>query len=145
MPATLAAARQLVVFSLRGEEYGLPIARVQEIIDYTRPRTVLARDPWIAGVIPLRGKVLPVYDLALRLGLGAGVAHVPEPKIVIVEAGGDLAGVVVDDVEQVLTLDAADLEAMPASGDGMDSVIRLGDRLIVLLDVDALFGSAEAA
>src|SRR2546425_7949084 len=78
--------RQLVVFSLGEEEYALPITHVQEIIRYSEPRAVAADDAWIRGVISLRGKIIPVCDLAARLGLP--VESGENAKIVIVEAGG---------------------------------------------------------
>jgi hypothetical protein len=63
-----AITRQLVVFSLGDEEYALPIADVHEIIRYTEPRSVASSVDWVRGVISLRGKIVPVYDLASRLG-----------------------------------------------------------------------------
>jgi len=62
-----AITRQLVVFSLGNEEYALPIADVHEIIRYTEPRSVASSVDWVRGVISLRGKIVPVYDLASRL------------------------------------------------------------------------------
>ena len=56
--------RQLVVFSLGEEEYALPITQVHEIIRYTEPRSVASDVDWVRGVISLRGKIVPVYDLA---------------------------------------------------------------------------------
>jgi purine-binding chemotaxis protein CheW len=78
-----AVAAQLVVFSLGDEEYALPITDVQEIIRYTEPRAVASEAPWIRGVISLRGKIIPVCDLAARLGLPADGE--PHANIVIVE------------------------------------------------------------
>ena len=93
---------QIVVFSLGEEEYALPITQVHEIIRFTEPRSVASSDPSVRGVISLRGKILPVYDLATRLGVEH--ADVSEAKIVIVETAEDMAGVVVDDVEEVITI-----------------------------------------
>ena len=95
-------AQQLVVFSLGDEEYALPITQVQEIIRYTEPRAVASEEPWIEGVISLRGKIIPVCDLAGRLGLAN--ERFDNAKIVIVETAGGTAGVTVDEVEEVLTL-----------------------------------------
>ncbi|MGO9957953.1 MAG: chemotaxis protein CheW [Solirubrobacteraceae bacterium] len=53
------SARQLVVFTLCGEQYALPIAHVQEIIRYTQPRPVASSDCWVRGVLNLRGKIVP--------------------------------------------------------------------------------------
>jgi purine-binding chemotaxis protein CheW len=78
--------RQLVIFSLAREEYALPITRVQEIIRYTQPRSVASSAPWIRGVINLRGKIVPVCDLAMRLGLAH--EHSESAKIAVVETEG---------------------------------------------------------
>ena len=65
-------ARQLVVFNLGDEHYALPIAQVHEIIRYAEPRSVVSRTDWVKGVISLRGQIIPVYDLAARLGVPSG-------------------------------------------------------------------------
>ncbi len=135
------ALHQLVVFSLRGEEYALPIAQVQEIIRYTEPRSVAAELPWMRGVISLRGKIIAVCDLACRLGLDGGDERGGGGRsIVVVETGGDTAGVIVDEVEEVLSVDEAQLDPAPAGGtDLVQAVVRVDDRLIVLLDADGIF------
>ena len=140
-------ARQLLVFSLGEEEYALPVTSVQEIIHYTHPRAVASEAHWIQGVISLRGKIIPVADLGARLGLvterndqaGAG-------KIVVVESGSVTAGVVVDDVDEVLTIEEDQLDAVPAAGsEAIDGIVKIDDRLIILLDLDSLFGGIDLA
>ena len=139
-----AITRQLVVFSLGDEEYALPIADVHEIIRYTEPRSVASSVSWVRGVISLRGKIVPVYDLASRLGC-AGGEDVAEQKIVIVEAAAQLAGVVVDDVAEVITVDSDRLERVPSADEAaIDAIVKLDDRLIVLLSPAGLFGLAAA-
>jgi purine-binding chemotaxis protein CheW len=97
---------------------------------------------WVRGVISLRGKIVPVYDLASRLGCTAG-DDVDERKIVIVEAATQLAGVVVDDVAEVITVDADQLERIPSADEAaIDAIVKLDDRLIVLLSPAGLFGVA---
>jgi purine-binding chemotaxis protein CheW len=133
-------SRQLVVFSLGEEEYALPITQVHEIIRYTEPRSVASSDPSVRGVISLRGKILPVYDLATRLGVEH--AEVTEAKIVIVETAEDMAGVVVDDVEEVITINGEQLDEAPtAGGRGIDGIAKIGDRLVVLLDPEGIVGA----
>jgi purine-binding chemotaxis protein CheW len=128
---------QLVVFSLGDEEYALPITHVQEIIRYIEPRGVASQTPWIKGVISLRGKIVPVYDLACRLGLQTSTEAY---KIVIVESGDDMAGVIVGDVEEVLTVTSADLDEVPAAGAAcIQAIVKVDDRLVVLLDPDGIF------
>jgi purine-binding chemotaxis protein CheW len=138
-------SRQLVVFSLGEEEYALPIAQVHEIIRFTEPRSVASTDPSVRGVISLRGKILPVYDLATRLGLPAA-ASVADAKIVIVETAEDMAGVVVDDVEEVITIDGEALDEAPtAGGRAIDGIAKIDDRLVVLLDPAGIVGGSVAA
>jgi len=136
-------AQQLVVFSLGDEEYALPITQVQEIIRYTEPRAVASEAAWIRGVISLRGKIVPVCDLGARLGLHAELAN--EAKIVIVETDGGTAGVIVDEVEEVLTVESEQLETVPAAGtDFIDAVAKVGDRLVILLDLGKVLSTQEA-
>ena len=134
---------QLVVFSLGEEEYALPITHVQEIIRYTEPRGVASQTPWVKGVISLRGKIVPVYDLALRLNLDVSSTA---SKIVMVESGDHMAGVIVGDVEEVLTLTNEDLDEVPAAGAAcIQAIAKVGDRLVVLLDPAGIFASEPGA
>lgn len=142
--ASPATAQQLVVFSLGDEEYALPITQVQEIIRYTEPRAVASDSPWIRGVISLRGKIVPVCDLALRLGLQTELAE--QAKIVIVETDGRAAGVIVDEVEEVLTVQSEDLDTVPSAGtDFIDAIAKIGDRLVILLNPEGIFSGVELA
>ena len=139
---TTSTTQQLVVFSLGSEEYALPVGSVHEIIRYTEPRSVVSEAAWIRGVIGLRGKIVPIYDLASRLGL---VVDSESGKIVIVETGAEQVGVMVDDVEEVLTVRADQLEDVPsAEGDSIDAIAKIGDRLVILLNPVGLFSPAGA-
>jgi purine-binding chemotaxis protein CheW len=134
-------ARQLVVFTLGSEQYALPIQQVHEIIRYTQPRSVAARDAWVRGVISLRGRIVPVYDLAARLGVSSELTE--QTKIVIVEAGDETAGVIVDDVEEVMTVEDRQIEEIPgADATLIDSIAKIGDRLVVLLKSSTIFSAA---
>ncbi len=136
---------QLVVFSLGTEEYALPISYVHEIIRWTEPRAVASEDPSVCGVISLRGKILPVFDLATRLGLTS--ARSDRAKIVIVERDGSMAGVVVDDVEEVLTVteDQLDKDGTGVSGDCIDAIAKIDDRLVVLLSPEHIVATGVEA
>ena len=129
--------QQLVVFTLGREEYGLPITQVQEIIRYAAPRTIPSSSPTVRGVINLRGKIIPVCDLKLRLGLTD--QDPDDAKIVIVESGGMTAGIVVDEVDEVITVGEEQLEPPPSGEVGyIEAVAKVGDRLLVLLDTAAV-------
>jgi purine-binding chemotaxis protein CheW len=135
--------QQIVVFSLGEEEYGLPITQVQEIIRHSEPRAVASHVAWMRGVISLRGQIIPVIDLAARLGLSGSGTDEPG-KIIIVETENSNAGIVVDEVQEVLTLKGDDTEPLPTAGnDALQAIAKIGDRLVVLLDARGLFGDTE--
>jgi len=141
-----------LTFRLAEEEYAVPVARVREIIEYETVTRVPSTPPWIRGVINLRGGVVPVVDLGLKLGL----PERPMGKrtcIVILELPGDgavaLVGVTADAVSQVQEIRAEDVEPVPAFGSHIDvesvtGMARSGAAFILLLDIDRLL-SAEAA
>jgi purine-binding chemotaxis protein CheW len=131
-------SQQLVVFSLGSEEYALPIGSVHEIIRFTEPRTVASDAAWIRGVIGLRGKIIPIFDLAARMGLE--IAGSEAGKIVIVESGTGQVGIMVDEVEEVLTVSDEQLEDVPtANSESILAIAKIDDRLVVLLNTSGLF------
>jgi purine-binding chemotaxis protein CheW len=136
--------RQLVVFTLGTEQYALPIQQVHEIIRYSEPRSVGSRADWVRGVISLRGRIVPVYDLATRLGLVSEITE--HTKIVIVEAGSETAGVIVDGVEEVLTVEDQEIQEAPGADTALiESIAKIGDRLVVLLKPSAIFSGPDLA
>lgn len=136
--------RQLVVFTLGTEHYALAIQQVHEIIRYSEPRSVASRADWVRGVISLRGRIVPVYDLAARLGVPSELTE--QTKIVIVEAGNETAGVIVDGVEEVLTVEDDQMQEAPGADSTLiDSIAKIGTRLVVLLKPSAIFSDAELA
>src|ERR1051325_4242452 len=134
-------SQQLVVFSIGCEEYALPIGAVHEIIRFSEPRSVASDVPWIRGVIGLRGKIIPIFDLAARMGLAPS-----EPgKIVIVSSGAGQVGVMVDEVEEVLTVSAEQLENVPsATSEAIEAIAKIDDRLVILLNPVGLFARSGA-
>ena len=131
------------MFSLGSEEYALRIGTVHEIIRYTEPRTVASEAAWIRGVIGLRGKIIPIFDLAARMELGT-VGSEPG-KIVIVESGTGQVGVMVDEVEEVLTVSGEQLEDVPSAGsDAIEAIAKIEDRLVILLNPEGLFARSGA-
>jgi purine-binding chemotaxis protein CheW len=149
-------AKQLVVFVLGTEEYALPIRSVQEVIRFQQPRTVSSSDSSLLGVINLRGRIVPVHDVRPQLNVAGRTAddevvvEVGEDddsdgeKIVLINNEDRMAGVVVDDVSEVLTVDVNEFEDLPASGNSIvEGVVKAGDRLIILLDPTALTSLAD--
>jgi purine-binding chemotaxis protein CheW len=135
---------RLVVFLLGSEEYALAIEAVQEIIRYSEPRAVASDIPGIEGVISLRGKIIPVCDLAGRLGLAQTRSQ--EAKIIIVETASGAAGVIVEEVKEVLAIDEHSLETtLATSGELVEAIARIGDRLVVVLDCERIFAELAVA
>jgi purine-binding chemotaxis protein CheW len=138
------STRQIVVFGLGEEEYALTISEVQEIIRYVTPRSVASDADWILGVISLRGRIIPVCDLAVRLGAARGDS--PAMKIIVVEAGDHTVGLVVEDVTEVLTVEESAIEDLRVVGaKGAHSIVKVDERLIVLLTSQDIFDSSELA
>ena len=136
-------SQQLVVFSLGSEEYALPIGSVHEIIRFTEPRTVASDAAWIRGVIGLRGKIIPIFDLSSRMQLSVGGSEAG--KIVIVESGTGQVGIMVDEVEEVLTVSSDQLEDVPsANSDSIEAIAKIEDRLVILLNPEGLFAGSGA-
>ena len=140
---------QIVVCELGGERYGLSIESVYEIIRLQPITAVPAAPAFVEGVINLRGRIIPVVDLASRFGL-QGAARTNQSRIVVCEAAGARVGLVVDGVSEVLMVpdDAVGPTPEVAAGDDADyirGIAKLGDRLIILLDMGGLFGESLAA
>jgi purine-binding chemotaxis protein CheW len=141
-----------LTFSLGDEHYGLGIMRVQEIIGLT-PVTKVPRLPdHVAGVIDLRGRVIPVIDL--RQAFGMEKAEATQRTCVIVvrvqrDVGdGTVTGLIVDEVSDVADLTADQIEAVPGFGAGVDTsfltgVGRIDDRVVMLLDIDRLLSAEQ--
>ncbi len=130
------------MFDLGGEEYALPIQHVREVIRYARPRRV-SSDARVLGVISLREKLVPVVDVAQSLGLAVTLDE--NAKIVIIATGETTsAGVVVDGVNEVITLRTEDIEPLPVSEtEILGSIAKRGDRLLMLLDAERMFSDVQ--
>lgn len=138
--------RQLVTFHLDGEEYAIDILKVQEIIRMLDVTRVPNTPAFVEGVINLRGKVVPVIGLRERFGLPRREFE-GQSRIVVVEVGGTVAGLVVDSVSEVLRISEAIVEPPPQLAkmdrDYISGVGKLQDRLLLLLDVDRLMSDTE--
>jgi purine-binding chemotaxis protein CheW len=137
---------QLVVFQLRGDEYAFPIAGVSEIIRHATPRAVDSDTPGVRGVIGLRGKIIPVIDLVARLSLGFGdhEGAADAGKVIVIDTDGRQLGVMVDDVDQVVTISDDQLEEVPSAGSLTNTFAKLDERLVMVLDPAELAGQTPS-
>lgn len=129
---------QIVVFRVGLGDYALPVEHVREIVPYRAPRSLPAGAPWELGVVSLREQVVPVWELATRLGLPP--AKEPGPGTVLVLAdGADPVALIVDGVGGIHDLPDGSFEPLALFPEAL-GVARLGEELVVVLDHDKLLG-----
>ena len=144
---------QYLTFGLGEEEFALEIARVREVLDYTTITKVPRMPEFLRGVINLRGNVVPVIDLRLKLGMSA-VQKTKDTCIVIVEIQMDgeqmQLGCLTDSVQEVIDLDPGQIEPAPRIGTKLNTEFIRGmgnrnDRFLIILDIDRVLSSDELA
>lgn len=136
-----------LTFVLCGEEYGVEILKIREIIGIMNITPVPQVPGYIKGVINLRGKVIPVIDLRLKFGFQEA-EHTHETCIIVMEVRNKLTGVIVDTVSEVIDVSSEEFEPTPHLGNGVDTEIILGiakikDKVKMLLDIDKVLESVK--
>ena len=143
-------ASSYVVFQLGGEGYALEVMRVQEVKDMLPLTEVPGGPKSLLGVINLRGRVIPVYDLRMPFGLSKGTETVRAPCVLIVESviesGMQITGLLVDRVSDVLEFSPDQVQAAPQLGLGkatpfVRGLIRHQDTFLLVLDLDRIFST----
>ncbi len=141
----------LLTFRLASDKYALRVSAVQEVLEYSEPTHIPGTSDVLAGVINVRGRVIPVIDLRHRLGLPAGEPSVESGIIVAeVQSGeGEIAGLIVDAVEGVIEVDEAEIDAAPRLGSRIaaeliDGIVKSGESFTILLRAERLI-TGEAA
>jgi purine-binding chemotaxis protein CheW len=144
-----ATPEQLLTFLIGADEYGISILHVREIAEY-RPLTPVPKTPpWMRGVMNLRGTVVPVVDLASKLGLEQTPVSRRTCLVIVemnVEGESFVMAVMVDSVSRVVDVSREDIQEPPPFGLGIDFVpglVRVDEALIVLLDLATILASAE--
>lgn len=142
---------QFLTFTLRAETFAVPVAQVREILDAVPLTRVPQMPAFVAGVINLRGRVVPVIDLRLRFGF-AGAEATRDTCIIILEIMNDGTlmefGTLVDGVQEVLTLAADQIDPPPRLGLGMSGDLlaglgKQGGRFIIILRPERLIAEGE--
>jgi purine-binding chemotaxis protein CheW len=141
-----------LTFSLAGEEYGIGILKIREIIGMM-PITAVPETPaYVKGVINLRGKVIPVIDLRLRFGMEE-IGYTERTCIIVVEIRGAVGllpvGIVVDAVSEVLNIKVEDVEDTPSFGVRLNTeyilgMAKMGKGVKLLLDIDRVLRADDA-
>jgi len=152
------AAGEFLTFRLGEEEYGIDILRVQEIRSYEPPTRIANAPSFIKGVVNLRGVIVPIIDLRLKLGCEK-VEYNGFTVVVVLNVRGRVVGAVVDSVSDVLELSKDQIKPAPQMNSSVDASYITGigtiknaqasessadaERMLILMDIEALMSSAE--
>ncbi|HLU68801.1 MAG TPA: chemotaxis protein CheW [Kofleriaceae bacterium] len=136
-----------VLFSVAGTEYVLPAADVVQMESFSGATPVPGTAPFVAGLVQMRGKVVPVVDLRARFGLPAAEPTI-DSRVVVVQVGERTVGLLVDSAREVIRLRLEDLESPPdiVAQDGagfVSSVARAGQRLVMVIDPSKVVGEEQ--
>ena len=141
------AIREFLAFKLGGEEYGIDILRVQEIRSYEKPTRIANAPDFIKGVVNLRGVIVPIIDMRLKLRL-AQADYDPFTVVIVLNIGRRIMGMVVDAVSDVITLQPEQLRAAPQfdagiAGEHLLAIGAIDERMLILVDIEKLMSPAE--
>lgn len=142
MTAPEATSLKLMTFRVRGQEFGVDIMAVREIRAWSPPMPLPHMPEQVKGVINLRGMVLPIIDLSTQLGW-TPVNATPTHVVIVLSVGGEMQGMIVDSVSDILTTASTDLRPVPnAESVPGQNIIRgliTTDRhMITVLDLDQM-------
>ncbi|MFN3594353.1 MAG: chemotaxis protein CheW [Thiobacillaceae bacterium] len=140
---------EYLTFTLGHEEYGIDILKVQEIRGYEPPTTIANAPPFIKGVINLRGVIVPIVDMRIKFNLGEPT-YDQFTVVIILNIGRRVVGMVVDGVSDVIELNSDTLRPAPEFASTLDTRYILGlgtvgERMIIVVDIERLMGSREMA
>jgi purine-binding chemotaxis protein CheW len=138
---------QFLTLRLGSEEYAIDILRVQEIRSYEEPTRMVNAPAFIKGVINLRGVIVPIVDLRMKLNLSK-VEYNEFTVVIILNVRGTVIGAVVDSVSDVVTLAQGSIKPAPQFETALDSrfitgLANVGDRMMIVMNMEALMSNAE--
>lgn len=138
---------EFLTFRLGGEEYGIDILKVQEIRSYEPPTRIANAPEFIKGVVNLRGVIVPIVDLRLRLGCESA-EYSALTVVIVLNVKGRVVGAVVDSVSDVLELAKDAIKPAPEMASAVDAsfitgIGSVGERMLILMDIEGLMASEE--
>jgi purine-binding chemotaxis protein CheW len=140
-------ADKLVTFRLGDDAFAADIFSVERVLRYAAPTPVPDMPEYIEGVIDYQQRVVPIVNLRLRFEMPR-VEVRSETRILILHGGGEWIGVVVDAVTAVTSFDPTSVAPPPKmfrglAGEYLKGIVRMGEKLVILLDVEKLLSSTE--
>ncbi|WP_293764922.1 chemotaxis protein CheW [uncultured Aquitalea sp.] len=142
-------SRELLIFTVGHEEYGIDILKVQEIRGYDAVTRIANAPDFIKGVINLRGSIVPIVDMRIKFGLGEPVYN-QFTVVIILNILQRTVGMVVDGVSDVIQLEPGDLRPPPELGAMVDTAYieglgALEERMVIIVDIERMMSSDEMA
>jgi len=139
--------REFLAFKLGTEEYGIDLLRVQEIRSYEKPTRIANAPEFVKGVVNLRGAIVPIIDMRLKLKLEQ-VQYDPLTVVIVLNIGPRVLGMVVDAVSDVITLADEQLRPVPQVDTGLagEHLLAIGavdGRMLIIVDIEKLLSGAE--
>jgi len=139
---------QFIVFTVGDEKFGVDVKQAREIIPSTELTKVPNSPDFVLGVINLREEIIPIIDLKQKLRLNSDSRSNQDEKIIIVELDNNLIGMKVDNVSEMIRLYTSDIADPPKivkgiNRDYLSGVGKLGDKLLILLDLDKILSQKE--
>ncbi len=140
--------KKVVSFKIKDEEFAFDIMRIVEVIKIKEITEVPTAPSFMEGIINLRGKIIPIIDLRKRFNLETK-ERTKENRIIIIEyQKSQLAGVIIDEVQKVLNVKKEEILPPPstlvsAGGKYIEAIIKIEDRIIVLLNIEKIFTEEE--
>jgi purine-binding chemotaxis protein CheW len=140
-------ATEVLSFRLGSEEYAISILKVQEIRGYDAVTRIANAPDYLKGVVNLRGIIVPVVDMRIKFNVGA-VTYDTFTVVIVLNINNHTIGMVVDSVSDVVTLTPDQIKPAPdlgatVSGEYLRGLGTVGDRMLIMLDIDRLLGSEE--
>ncbi|ORM61362.1 chemotaxis protein CheW [Pantoea rodasii] len=141
--------QEFLVFTLGDEEYGIDILKVQEIRGYDQVTRIANTPEFIKGVTNLRGVIVPIIDLRVKFAQ-QGVEYNENTVVIVLNLEHRVVGIVVDGVSDVLSLTQDQIRPAPEfavtmSTEYLTGLGALGDRMLILVDIEKLLSSEEMA
>jgi|SRR5215218_5380468 len=138
---------QLVTFRIGGEEFGLDVFQVHEILRHQEPTPMPKAPAFVEGVLDVRGTLVPVVDLRKRFEVHE-LRYDDDTRIVLVDFGGERLGLVVDEVSEVMRVAETAVTPPPQYVKGLAAefirgIVRLDGRMVVLLELNQILSSQE--
>lgn len=145
--ASAAPGMEFLAFTLGGEEYGIDIQNVQELRSYEAVTQIANAPDYMKGVVNLRGIIVPIIDMRLKLKCSAAV-YDQFTVVIVLKLHGQVIGMVVDSVSDVTTLEPGQVKPAPSMGTAVDTAYLIGigaidQRMLILVDIARLLAADD--